>query len=138
MTTEYTILTKFRNKEQFDLLFNWLQAKGKTCYNLFDIPADPKNSSGSIEEQMKVFESNDDFFNDEHFKMMFEQDLQGLKNAEKVIVLLPAWTSVHIEAWIAYGLWKHLILIGKPEKPESLYLIFDERYATIEDFLYTL
>lgn len=138
MTTEYTILTKFRNKKQFDLLFTWLQAKGKTCYNLFAIPADPENASGDIETQMKVFESKDDFFNDTHFRMMFEQDLQGLKNAEKVIVLLPAWTSVHIEAWIAYGLWKHLILIGKPEKPESLYLIFDERYTTIEDFLYTL
>lgn len=136
--TEYTILTKFRNKEQFDILFAWLQTKGKNCYNLFAIPADPKNASGDIEEQMKVFESNDDFFNDTHFRMMFEQDLQGLKNAEKVIVLLPAGNSVHIEAGIAYGLWKHLILIGKPEKPESLYLIFHECYDTIEDFLATL
>lgn len=135
MTTEYTILTKFRNKEQFDILFAWLQAKGKTCYNLFDIPADPKNASGDGEVQMNVFESNDDFFNDAHIRMMFEQDLQGLKNAEKVIVLLPAGNSVYIEAGIAYGLWKHLILIGKPEKPESLYLIFHERYDTIEDFL---
>lgn len=133
--TEYTIITKFRNKEQFDVLFAWLQAKGKTCYNLFAIPADPENPSGTLEDQMEVFESKNDFFNDAHFRMMFEQDLQWLKNAEKVIVLLPAWNSVHIEAGIAYGLWKKLILIGKPEKPESLYLIFDERYESIEAFL---
>ncbi len=136
--TEYTILTKFRNKEKFDSLFVWLGAKGKTCYNLFAIPADPKNSSGDVEDQMAVFESKDDFFNDTHFRMMFEQDLEWLKNAEKVIVLLPAWNSVHIEAGIAYGLWKKLILIGKPEKPESLYLIFDECYDTIDAFLDTL
>lgn len=133
--TEYTIITKFRNKEQFDILFAWLQAKGKSCYNLFAIPADPENPSGTLEDQMKVFESKDDFFNDAHFKKMFEEDLQWLKNAEKVIVLLPAWISVHIEAGIAYGLWKKLILIGKPEKPESLYLIFDEHYESIEAFL---
>jgi hypothetical protein len=138
MKTEYTILTKFRNKEQFDILFSWLQAKGKTCYNLFAIPADPKNPAGDIKEQMDVFESNTDFFNDAHFRMMFEQDLQWLKNAEKVIVLLPAWVSVHIEAGIAYGLWKKLILIGAPEKPESLYLIFNERHDTIKAFLDTL
>ncbi len=136
--TEYTILTKFRNKEQFDILFAWLQARGKTCYNFFDTPADANNPEGSPEEQMEVFESTKNFFDDIHFKMMFEKDLQWLKNAEKMIVLLPAWNSVHIEAGIAYWLWKYLILIGKPEKPESLYLIFNEQYNSIEAFLDTL
>lgn len=138
METEYTIITKFRNKEQFDILFAGLQKKKKTCYNFFDIPADPNNPNATPEEQMKTFEHVENFFEDEYFKKMFEEDLRWLQNAEKIITLLPAWMSVHIEAWIAYGLWKHLILIGKPEKPESLYLIFHEHYNTIEDFLATL
>ena len=138
MENEYTILTRFRNKESFDILRNGLSGKGKSCYNIFDIPADPKNPTGNIEEQMEVFDATVNFFDDEHFKMMFEQDLTWLKTAEKVIVLLPAWISVHIEAGIAYELGKHLILIGKPEKAESLYLIFQEHYDTIEEFLQTI
>ena len=133
--TDYTIITKFRNKEQCDFLVKKLREKGKTCYNFCDKPADPNNPTAHPEKQMENFEKVEDFFNDENFKNIFKQDMGGLKNAKKVIVLLPAGNSVHIEAGIAYGLGKPLILIGKPEKPESSYLIFQERYNTVEDFL---
>ena len=87
---------------------------------------------------MKAFEDVKDFFNNEHFQKTFEDDLEGLKNAEKVIMLLPAGNSVHMEAGIAYGLGKPLILIGEPDKPETLYLIFKEKYKTIDEFLKTI
>lgn len=136
--THYSVLAKFRNKEQVELLISKIREKGKTCYNFCDIPADPENPTASAEEQMKNFESIADYFNDEHFKYAFEKDLEGLKNAEKIIVLLPAGNSVHIEAGIAYGLGKSLILIGQPEKPETLYLMFKERYDTVDEFLSTI
>ena len=50
-------------------------------------------------------------------------------------MLLPAGNSVHMEAGIAYGWGKKLVLIGEPEKPETLYLVFQERYKNIEEFL---
>lgn len=136
--TNYTIISKFRNKDKCDLLVKKLQEKGKACYNFCDIPADPNNPNGTPERQMKALENTKDFFNDGHFRKTFEEDLEGLKNTEKVIVLLPAGNSVHIEAGIAYGLGKPLILIGEPEKPETLYLIFKERYKTIDEFLKTI
>ena len=136
--TDYTIVSKFRNKQQVDLLVRKLQEKGKTCYNFSEKPGDPKNPDAHPEEQMKVFEVTDDFLNNEMFQAYFREDLEGLKNAQKVILLLPAGTSAHIEAGIAYGLNKPLILIGEPEKPETLYLIFKERYTTIDEFLETI
>lgn len=136
--TDYTILSKFRNKAKTDYLVGELSKRGKSCYNHSDIPADPNNPDAAPEEQLKAFEGVKDFYNDDHFKYVFETDLAGLKGAEQVIVLLPAGNSVHIEAGIAYGLGKPLILIGEAEKPDTLYLIFQERYATIEDFLRTI
>ncbi len=133
--TDYTIISKFRNKEQCELLINKIEEKGKTCYNFCSTPADPKNPDAHPEEQMEVFESVEDFFNNDYHRYIFEKDLEGLKNADKVILLLPAGTSAHIEAGIAYGLGKPMILIGEPEKPESLYLIFKERYASIDEFI---
>jgi len=133
--TDYTILAKFRNKEQCEYLVKELEKRGKTCYNFCAKPADPHNPDGHPKDQMKAFESVKNFFEDAYFREVFEADLSGLKNANTVIVLLPAGNSVHIEAGIAYGLGKKLILIGEPEKPDSLYLIFNERYKTIGDFL---
>lgn len=39
---------------------------------------------------------------------------------------------------ISFVPFSPFILIRKPEKPESLYLIFQERYNTIEEFLAAL
>lgn len=136
--TNFTVLSKFRNKEKTDFLVGEIKKKGYSCYNHCDIPADPNNADAPAEEQMKSFDNVKDFFNDEYFKYVFDTDLNGLKNAEKVIVLLPAGNSVHIEAGIAYGMGKPLILIGEPEKADTLYLIFKERYKTIEQFLETI
>lgn len=133
--TDYTLLTKFRNKEEGEYLIKKLEEKGYSCYNFFTKPADPDDPGADPEEQMKKFESVKDFYNNDYYREIFEADLEGLKNADKVIILLPAGNSVHIEIGIAYGLNKPLILIGQPEKPKSLYLIFEERYNAIEDFL---
>jgi nucleoside 2-deoxyribosyltransferase len=133
--TDYTIISRFRNKTRVEYLIEKLREKGKTCYNFCSKPADPGHPENHPEEQMKAFESVKDFFNNDYYKYIFETDLNGLKNADQVILLLPAGTSAHIEAGIAYGLDKPLILIGEPEKPESLYLIFKERYKTTEEFL---
>lgn len=136
--TDYTILAKFRNKEKVEYLISQLEKKGKSCYNFCDMPADKNNPDAHPEKQMKAFENTKNFYDDAYFKEIFKKDLHGLRNARQVIVLLPAGNSVHVEAGIAYGLGKALILIGEPEKPESLYLIFEQRYKTIEDFLETI
>ena len=136
--TDYTIISKFRNKDNCDFLVKELQKRGETCYNFCDMPADQNNPDARPEEQMKVFENTKEFFNDKYFKKIFEKDLESLKNADKVIMLLPAGNSVHMEIDIAYGLGKPLILIGEPEKPETLYLIFNERYKTMDEFLKTI
>jgi nucleoside 2-deoxyribosyltransferase len=136
--TDYTVISKYRNKEQCRYLIDKLREKGRTCYSFLDEPADPNNPDGQAEEQMQVFENTKDFFNDKYFKKLFEKDLKGLKNARQVIMLLPAGNSTHMEAGIAYGLGKKLILIGEPEKPESLYLSFDEVYGSIDEFLETI
>lgn len=136
--TDYSLISRFRNKDQCEKLIQQLQAKGKTCYDFCDTPADPDNPDAPPGKQMAEFEQAKDFYNNPHHQYVFKKDLEGLKNAKKIILLLPAGTSAHIEAGIAYGLGKPLILIGKPEKSESLYLIFEERYASTEDFLKTI
>lgn len=133
--TDYTIISKYRNKEACERLVRELEVRGKSCYNFCAKPANLDCPEASADEQMNALERTEDFFNDPYIRKIFELDLTGLKQAETVIMLLPAGTSVHMEAGIAYGLGKRLVLLGEPEKPETLYLIFKERYPTIEAFL---
>ena len=84
---------------------------------------------------MDGLESHPDFLNDPVHREHYETDLAGLKNAGTVVLLLPAGTSAHIEAGIAFGLGKKLVLIGKPEKPETLYFVFDHYFSSVDAFL---
>ncbi len=55
--TDYSIISRFRNKEQCELLVEELRKKGKTCYNFCDVSTDPTDPNADVEEQMKKFES---------------------------------------------------------------------------------
>ena len=138
MEYDFSIVSKFRNKKQVEELVGKINEKGYSCYNFADVPADKDNPNATPEDQMKAYEATEDFLNNEYMCFLFEKDLAGLKGADKVILLLPAGTSVHIEIGIAYGLGKECILIGEPEKPESLYFLFHKYYKNVDDFLKSL
>lgn len=87
---------------------------------------------------MKNFESIPNWKNDNYVKQVYKNDLNGLKGSEVFVMLLPAGKSCHIEAGIAFGLRKQLILIGEQKETESLYLIFDKVYPNIEEFIATI
>lgn len=59
-------------------------------------------------------------------RTLFEHDLNGEKNSENFLLVLPAGKSAHIEAGIAYGLGKKCYAIGEYDVTDSLYLIFDK------------
>jgi hypothetical protein len=129
------VIGRFRNLDNVRALIAAIRRKGKTCYDFTAKPADPSNPAASAEIQMDGLESHPDFLNDPVHREHYETDLAGLKNAGTVVLLLPAGTSAHIETGIAFGLGKKLVLIGKPEKPETLYLIFDHYFSSVDAFL---
>ncbi|MEZ4525611.1 MAG: hypothetical protein R2941_06790 [Desulfobacterales bacterium] len=136
--TDYMVIGRFRNAENVRSLIAAIRSKGKTCYDFTAKPADPHHPDAPFAEQMKVLESHPDFLNDPVHLSHYEKDLAGLRNANAIVMLLPAGTSAHMEAGIAFGLGKKLILIGRPAKPETLYFIFNQHFKTVDDFLATV
>jgi hypothetical protein len=140
MNYEYTIVSRWRNKQQVVELTEKIRAKGKTVYSF--IEGDGSNHELKDHEQkfepeefMRQFENIPNWRQDPKVKEIFEIDMLALRNSEFVILLLPAGKSAHIEAGAAYGLGKKLILIGEQKETESLYLIFSEVYSTIDEFI---
>ena len=75
---------------------------------------------------------------DSKVKTIFEHDLNGEKNSDNLLLVLPAGKSAHIEAGIAYGLGKKCYAIGQYDVTDSLYLIFDKIFEDeneLKDFL---
>ena len=89
------------------------------------------------EESMQNFEQLD-WQNDSLVAEIFQNDMDAEKASDTFIMLLPAGKSCHIEAGAAYGLGKKCILVGEQKEAESLYLIFNERYDSVAEFLETI
>lgn len=138
MKTDYMVIGRVRNSENITRLVEGIEAKGFSCYNFLHKPAAPEVAHLSWEEQMNFLESHEDFWNDPNHREHFETDMDGLRNAETIVMLLPAGMAAHMEAGVSFGLGKKMVLIGGVEKPETLYLMFNERYPDIETFLETL
>ena len=141
MKYQYFIASRYRNREMVLDLANKLRSKGRTVYCFIESDASIKNVGGlnaSPEEAMKAFESIPDWTKNPAVKEVFETDMAALKASENIILLLPAGKSAHMEAGVAYGLGKNLILIGDQKETESLYLVFNESYPSIGSFIASL
>ena len=143
MKYEYFIASRWRNKESVLELTNKLREKGKTVYCFFEGDGTDyalKDSEGNEDPEafMQKFEKIPDWHTSKEVREIFDVDMGALKASEKIILLLPAGKSAHIEAGTAYGLGKKLILVGEQKEAESLYMIFDEFHNTIDDFIATV
>ncbi len=94
------------------------------------------NSSQTPEERQKEFESLD--LKSEVVLKLFETDMEGEKNSENLLLVLPAGKAGHMEAGIAYGLGKKCYAIGEYEATDTLYNIFEKIFKDekeLEEFL---
>ncbi len=76
------------------------------------------------EENQKEFETLD--LKSDIVLNLFHTDLEGEKNSDNLLLVLPAGKAAHIESGIAYGLGKNCYAIGEYEQTDTLYNIFEE------------
>lgn len=143
MKYEYCIISRWRNKVQVIKLTNKIREKGKTVYSFIEGDGSEYElkdfeEKHEPEEFMEKYENIPDWKNNPAVKEIFDVDMKALKNSKCVILLLPAGKSSHIEAGVAYGLGKKLIVIGEQKETESLYLIFNQFFDTTDDFIHSL
>ena len=138
MTYDFFIASRWRNKDEVLVLADKLRRKGKIVYCFLDAENEHLDTDKDPHEAMKEFEATPDWRNDVRVKKMFDADMEGIQNSETLILLLPAGKSAHLEAGYAYGLGKTCILIGVQIETESNYLLFNQSYKTIDEFLNSL
>jgi len=132
---KFFIASPWKNKEQVEKLTEELKTQGHEVYSYLE-SGENLLTGHPIEEEMKVYwEALSNWQNDKRISHIFESEINGLKNCDALILLLPAGDSSHMEAGVAYGLGKKLILIGAVNKPEVVYLMFNKIYMDASSFL---
>ncbi len=89
------------------------------------------NESQSTEEKQKEFESLS--LKSDIVKKIFNDDLDNEKNSKNFLLVLPAGSSGHIEAGIAYGLNKKCYAVGEYDATDSLYNIFENIFNDLSE-----
>ena len=135
MKYDYFVSGKWRNRDNVRSLAEKIRNSGKTAYCFFDAKHNQDRLEEDPHESMQKFEATPNWRNNSYVKHVYESDMNGLRESEVFIMLLPAGRSCHIEAGTAFGMGKKCILIGEQKEAESLYLIFDTVFPTIDDFI---
>ena len=134
----YFISSKWRNRDLVLTLVKALRDRDYEVLSFFENPYNSDAVDDDPESVMQKWESMPSWQQEKIVKDIFEEDMRCIRKADATILRLPAGTSAHIEIGFAHGQNKKCILIGKPEKTESAYMIFDETYLTIDEFLKSL
>lgn len=112
-----------------------LTTRGHEAYSFLQNGAN-LSTGASIGEELRNFgEALQDWGNNPTIRRIFDSELENLKNSDIVVLLLPAGGSSHVEAGIAYGLGKRVMIIGRVERPEVFYLICEKIYPDADAFL---
>jgi nucleoside 2-deoxyribosyltransferase len=131
---DFFVAGRWRNYEAVREVLEIIRDSGKTAYcfidNLYEgekLEFDPKDVEPTISGLEKLSQD------DELIKKIFDKDMAGEKSADNFLLVLPAGISGHVEAGVAYGLGKPCYAVGRPEKTETLYNIFDKIFLTNDD-----
>lgn len=133
---DFFIAGRWRNKDNIKPVLDLVRGSGKTAYCFIENAYEGDrlsfniNSQEDIEATMLASEAMPQ--DDPMIRKIFEADITGEREADKFLLVLPAGIAGHIESGVAYGMGKKCYAIGKPEKTETLYCIFDKTFPDIE------
>jgi len=134
-TYDFFIAGRWRNKDNIRPVLDAVRESGKTAYcfieNAYEEQELSFNAAGQedIEQTMLTSEQMDQ--DHPEIRKIFETDMAGQRASDTFLLVLPAGTAAHIEAGVSYGMGKKCYAIGKPEKTETLYCIFDKVFPDI-------
>lgn len=137
---DFFIAGRWRNKDNIQPVLDIVRDSGKSAYCFIEnsykgevVEFDAGNDPDTFMKQSEELTQDDPLI-----RKIFEVDIAAQKEAENFLLVLPAGIAGHIEAGAAYGMGKKCYAIGKLEKTETLYCIFDQIFPdhkSLKDWL---
>lgn len=132
---KFFIASPWKNKAEVERLSEALEQLGHSAYSFVESGSNLLTGQPIQDEMREFTEALMQWKEDDRIAKIAESEVQAIRDADVVILLLPAGDSSHMEAGIGYGLGKRMVLIGPVAKPEIIYVLFNHVYLDISSFL---
>jgi hypothetical protein len=132
---DFFIAGRWRNKDNIKPILDMVRASGKTAYCFIENAYEGEklsfdvDSREGIEATMQASEAMAQ--DDPMIRKIFANDIKGEADSANFLLVFPAGIAGHIEAGVAYGMGKKCYAVGRPEKTETLYCIFDKIFPDV-------
>jgi hypothetical protein len=129
---DFVIVGRWRNKEKVEETLHTFRSAGKKVYCFIEHEYDSDgvkfelHPGADADKMVAATESLVDWRSNPTFRKIFDNDMSGLKNAEKLVIVFPAGLSAHMELGVAYGMGKPCYAVGEIEKTEPLYYMLED------------
>lgn len=134
---DFFIAGRWRNHQAIKEVLDAVRAAGKTAYcfieNSYEGEKIELKQDESIEASMRATERLP--LDDPFMRRIFETDMAAQKDSAAFLLVFPAGLAAHMEAGVAFGLGQPCYAVGKPEKTETLYGMFDRMFADLPDLV---
>jgi hypothetical protein len=135
---DFFIAGRWRNKDKIKPVLDMVRESGKSAYCFIENAYEGESLSFNAESQADIeatMQASELMSQDDPMiRKIFENDITAEREAENFLLVFPAGIAAHIESGVAYGMGKKCYAIGKPEKTETLYCIFDKIFPDKEAF----
>jgi len=124
---EFFIAGRWRNRENIKPILDIVRENGHTAYCFIENEYQGEKISIGADNDPDTFMGQSEVMaqDDPLIRHIFEVDIAAERQADKFLLVLPAGIAAHIEAGIAYGMGKKCYAVGRLEKTETLYCIFE-------------
>jgi hypothetical protein len=140
MKYDYFIAGRWRSHEKIRPLLEGLRKAGKKVYCFLDNAYDGDgvfidNSGKGADDFMSRLEKIKNWQTNPTFRQIYENDMNGIRNTDNFVLVFPAGLSAHMELGAAFGMGKKCYGIGNPEKHETLYLMMEKIFPSVDSFM---
>lgn len=133
---DFFIAGRWRNKDSIKPVLDVVRASGKTAYCFIENAYEGEKLSFSVDSREGIeatMQASEAMAQDDPMiRKIFENDIKGEADAANFLLVFPAGIAGHIEAGVAYGMGKKCYAVGRPEKTETLYCIFDKIFPDVQ------
>lgn len=131
---DFFIAGRWRNKDNIKPILDVVRSEGRSAYCFIENEYTGETVEFKLDGDPETFMKQSEALpqDDPLIRKIFNADITAEKESENFLLVLPAGIAGHIEAGAAYGMGKKCYAIGKLEKTETLYCIFDEIFPDVE------
>lgn len=131
---DFFIAGRWRNRDNVRVVLEAVRGSGHSAYCFIENTYPAQGFEvGAADVDPDVFMKKTEELpqDDPLIRKIFDIDMVAERESDSFLLVLPAGIAAHVESGVAYGLGKRCYAVGRLEKTESLYCIFDRVFADV-------